>query len=329
MSSRGLLLGSDGDTVGGEPHGRFALFPAPAPNGSPTASFTASCTSLTCTFDGSSSTDPESSVSSFSWDFGDGEVATGPVVQHSFPQAGTYTVRLRTTDVSGGTDAAYRMVVVNPEAVAITHRAATGTLGNRASFTVNVPSSVQLGDAMLLFASVNSSTVSVGQPSGLSGWQQLGQVDVNGMRTLVWWKTAQTGDANRSVSVVLSAIAKADLTLVAYDGTDPSVPIAAWKSAGETQSRPDHTTPSVESSADGAWVVSYWADKTSATTTWMPPVGDTVRRMGLNTGSGRVTTLLSDDATAHTPGPLSGRAATADAPAAKATMWTVVLRPAP
>ena len=75
-------------------------------------------------------------------------------------------------------------------------------------------------------------------------------------------------------------------------------------------------------------MVSYWADKNSATTTWTAPAGDVVRRMGLNIGSGRVTTLLSDDATAHGPGTQGGRTATADAPATKATMWTVVLRPA-
>ena len=170
-------------------------------------------------------------MTTYAWEFGDGSVGTGPVVQHSFPQGGRYTVRLRATDGSGGTDAAYRTVVVASEPAAI----ATAPLPERpgtASFTVTVPSSVQLGDAMVLFLSLSNSTSVVGQPAGLSGWQTLGQIDVNGMRTLVWWRTAQTGDANRSVSVGLSAIAKADMSLVAYDGTDPIAPIAAWQAKG-------------------------------------------------------------------------------------------------
>ena len=328
MTPHGLLLGSDGDTAGGEPHGRLALFPAPAPNATPTAAFSSSCTWLGCTFDGSASTDPDGPVSSYTWDFGDGTTGQGATAQHTFAMAGQFTVRLRATDANGGTDAAYETVVVTAEPQPIAFRKAIGTTGNKTSFNLTVPATVQQGDALLLFASVNNSTATVSKPAGLTGWKELGHVDTGGMRTFVWWKTAATGDASRTVTVNLSAIAKVDLTLVAYDGTDPAAPIAAWQSRAETSSRHAHTTPSVESPVDGAWVISYWADKSSATTEWVAPSGELVRRAGLMSGSGRVTSLLTDDAMAHAPGTFGGKVATASAASAKATAWTVVLRPA-
>ena len=242
VTPHGLLLGSDGDTAGGEPHGRFALFPAPAPNATPNADFSTSCTWLGCTFDGSASTDPNGAISSYSWDFGDGTTAQGVVAPHTFAKAGRFTVRLRATDANGGTDAAYETVVVAPEPQPIAFRKAIGTTGNKTSFNVTVPATVQQGDVLLLFASVNNSTATVSKPAGLTGWKELGRVDTGGLRTFVWWKTAATGDASRTVTVNLSAIAKADLTLAAYDGTDPAAPIAAWQSRAETSSRrPRHT----------------------------------------------------------------------------------------
>jgi PKD repeat protein len=50
------------------------------------------------TFDGSASFDPDGTIVSYEWDFGDGSGGAGAVVQHSYSQAGEYTVTLTVTD---------------------------------------------------------------------------------------------------------------------------------------------------------------------------------------------------------------------------------------
>jgi len=53
------------------------------------------------TFDASSSFDQDGEINKYSWDFGDGETATGEVTQHSYSQAGEYEVKLTVTDDQG------------------------------------------------------------------------------------------------------------------------------------------------------------------------------------------------------------------------------------
>jgi PKD repeat protein len=70
----------------------------PPPNQPPTASFTASCSALSCTFDGSGSHDPDGTITGYAWDFGDGGTADTAMASHTFPAAGSYTVELVVTD---------------------------------------------------------------------------------------------------------------------------------------------------------------------------------------------------------------------------------------
>jgi DNA/RNA endonuclease G (NUC1) len=64
------------------------------------------------TFDASGSADPNGTVVSYAWDFGDGAVATGVSATHTFAQDGTYTVRVTATDNDGLTDSATVAVTV-------------------------------------------------------------------------------------------------------------------------------------------------------------------------------------------------------------------------
>lgn len=78
----------------------------------PVARLSVSCDDLTCSADGSTSSD-DNGVSSYSWNFGDGQSASGANVNHTYAAAGTYTIRLTVTDTAGQTDSADQQVTVS------------------------------------------------------------------------------------------------------------------------------------------------------------------------------------------------------------------------
>jgi PKD repeat protein len=57
-------------------------------------------------FNGAASRDPDGSVVSYLWNFGDGATASGVTSMHAYTVAGSYTVRLTVTDNDGLTDTA-------------------------------------------------------------------------------------------------------------------------------------------------------------------------------------------------------------------------------
>jgi CSLREA domain-containing protein len=69
----------------------------------PTAAFTGSCTGTSCSFDASTSTDPDNSIASYSWDFGDTHTGSGETVNYAYAAGGNYTVTLTVDDGEGGT----------------------------------------------------------------------------------------------------------------------------------------------------------------------------------------------------------------------------------
>ena len=88
---------------------------APRP---PVAAFVASPTAPVAqapvSFDGSTSTSPEGSVTGYAWRFGDGSGAGGSRASHSFAAAGTYTVSLTVTDGNGSTASTSQAIVIYP-----------------------------------------------------------------------------------------------------------------------------------------------------------------------------------------------------------------------
>jgi hypothetical protein len=52
-------------------------------------------------FDGSGSTDPDGTIVSYEWDFGDGTTGTGQSITHGYTATGTYSVTLTVTDNCG------------------------------------------------------------------------------------------------------------------------------------------------------------------------------------------------------------------------------------
>ena len=73
------------------------------PDRAPTAAFTTSADGQTATLDASAASDPDGTISSYAWDFGDGQTATSaqPTVRHVYAQPGDYTATLTVTDDEG------------------------------------------------------------------------------------------------------------------------------------------------------------------------------------------------------------------------------------
>lgn len=301
----------------------------PPVNQSPTAAFTRTCTGLTCTFDGTGSFDPEGPLTAWAWDLGDGAAGDDPTVIHSYPADGTYTVRLTVTDASGATDISEETftLATTPPPAAIAFVGQATRNANSTSFAVPVPPSVQAGDVLVLFVSKANATV-LTTPG--AGWSQIGEV-VDGEVTTVWRKVATATDSGSTVRLTSgTTYVKVALTLGAYRGVDPTDPVARIVGVAEPVSTASHTAPNVANDVDGAWRVSYWSDKNSATTGWIAPAGETTRAVTVGTGGGRVSGLLTDSAgplTAGTPALTGAGTAVASAPTSTATMWTLLLRP--
>jgi PKD repeat protein len=82
------------------------------PDTPPSAAFSFSCTALSCNFDGSASSDPDGTITAYSWDFGDGTSGSGQSVVHTYAQAATYTATLTVTDNSSTSAAASQTVTL-------------------------------------------------------------------------------------------------------------------------------------------------------------------------------------------------------------------------
>jgi YVTN family beta-propeller protein len=76
---------------------------AVTPDQSPTAAFSAptATATLPTTFSGAASTDPDGSVTSWNWAFGDGGTATGVAPTHSYGAPGTFAASLGVVDNEG------------------------------------------------------------------------------------------------------------------------------------------------------------------------------------------------------------------------------------
>jgi photosystem II stability/assembly factor-like uncharacterized protein len=94
--------------------GVFAISGDQVPNNvPPAAAFTFACSQFTCTFDGSGSADPDGTISSYVWNFGDGWVGLGTTVSHSYAAAGAYSASLTVSDNDGAANAQTSTVVIN------------------------------------------------------------------------------------------------------------------------------------------------------------------------------------------------------------------------
>ena len=108
----------------------------------PVASFTSmpssAPTGTAITFEGTASYDPDGTVVSYSWAFGDGATGTGSVATHSYSPAKTYTVTLTVTDNGGVTGSTTAQVTITdrPPVVSFTPSPTTANTGQTITLTI-------------------------------------------------------------------------------------------------------------------------------------------------------------------------------------------------
>lgn len=290
-------------------------------NQPPVAAFDVSCAGLSCHFDAGEAVDPDGSIASYSWNFGDGGTASGVSPDHTYAGAGTRTVVLTVADNEGATDTSNRQVTVTNAAVAFV--AAVSSNSNTTSQRVSVPGSVQAGDTMVLYFTANTTNASVTPPAG---WAQIEALEGTGFRARAWTRTATAGEAGSTVTVALSGYAKSDLTLTVYraSGGGSSAVVAHAGDLDQT-SGSSQQAPGVTIAAAGQWVSTYWAAKASSPVSWTVPAGTQVRAASTTSGGGLISAVSVDSGGPVAAGPFSGHTATTSIDVTRVAMFTTVI----
>lgn len=198
---------------------------------------------------------------------------------------------------------------------------------NATTFKIKIPQSVSAGDALILFAAQGVAAPLSGPGSG---WTQVGRMVDGTQVTTAWQRVATSTDAGRSVNVGDSVgYSKAALTIAAYRGTSSTDPTLSVAAAPEPGTSASHTTPTVAGGASGAWRLSFWSEKSNATTAWASmPAGDTKRASAVGSGQGRMSSLLTDSGSGVSAAVQGGLTATSNSATKNATSWTILLQPA-
>ena len=139
----------------------------PPTNVAPVASFTATCSGLTCNFNASASSDANNDPLTYAWQFGDGSTGAGVTTAKTYATAAARTVTLT---VSDGTNSAQTTRTATPSdgtaAATLSFIAAGNSQGNRTSHAVQIPAAVQAGDTLVMFLSTNSISGTIANPAG-------------------------------------------------------------------------------------------------------------------------------------------------------------------
>jgi PKD repeat protein len=287
------------------------------------ASFAATCTGLTCSFDASASTAPSSSITSYAWSFGDGNTGTGVTAGNTYAAGGNETVTLTVTNALGSTAVTSQTVSPAPAVAPIAFIAAASTNGNATTETVTIPAAVTQGNGLLLFAT----GATAGPLTAPAGWTLVRSSPAStSVTTSVWQRVATATDAGKTVSVGFGAVVHGTVQLVAYSGTNATTPVLSSAVVAGTGTA-SVKTPTLTDATSGTWVVSYWTTKSSTVNTWTTPAGQTSRNLDNGSGSGRINSAIADSGASVAQGTVGGLTATTDQTPGATGGWTLILQP--
>ncbi|MGD8587508.1 MAG: PKD domain-containing protein [Chromatiales bacterium] len=109
------------------------------------------------TFDGTGSTDPDGTIVSYDWDFGDGTVVSdaGPTPSHTYTAEGTYNVTLTVTDDAGATDSAGTTATISVADVYLSKLKTPNKVNGKAGGRTVTKRLVATGDGTLVVQNAN------------------------------------------------------------------------------------------------------------------------------------------------------------------------------
>ena len=182
------------------------------PNQLPTAAFEVSPTGLTATADAGASADPDGSIVSYQWAWGDDTTSEGQVASHLYGAAGSYDVTLTVTDDRGGiATISHQVEVTHADPVAHFTPSTSGlsvqvdSAGSSASDGASLTYSWNWGDGTADGAGATAShtySASGTYPITLTVTDSLGSTDTTSESVTV---TAETFTASDTFSRVVSS----------------------------------------------------------------------------------------------------------------------------
>ncbi len=286
----------------------------------PVADFTYSCTELACSFTGAE--DPNAPITSYEWNFGDGTTGTGRTVSRTYGSPAARNVTLTVRTAQGGTATTTKSVNTSVAGVQYVDAASTNS-NYRANHTVKVPSTVQVGDTLLAFVTINSTNVTLGD---MSGWTQLQTASVSGLQSRVWTRTATAADLGSTLSVASSGPIKSSMTVSAHRPSGGgTLSVATSNVASSGAAATSLTTPTVNVAQSGSWLVSYWGVKSSNAVTFSTPGGQQVRSDSVSTGTGNISARLTDTGQPVPSGSNGGVTAGTGLATSRAAMFSIVI----
>lgn len=175
---------------------------------------TVTCTSRTCQYKATGSSDPDGEPLTYGWDFGDGSpYVTGAAATHSYPLPGRYTVRLSVRDSRGGTSTVSTLAVASSDPVPTTTQlrpASRLVAGGHAVLTTTVS---PFCDGMIVIDDGGARTVSVAAAAPTTE-SSLGKLRA-GVHTLrARFRPAEAHQCTASSDVVRVSVAKAATTTI-------------------------------------------------------------------------------------------------------------------
>jgi len=282
-------------------------------NRPPAASFSTTATDLTAAFDASASTDPDGSVVSWAWTFGDQTTGTGRTTTHAYAAPGTYPVTLTATDDLGAT-------ATVAQSVTVTAPAGPGLLA-RDTFTRTVTGGWGSADTGGPWSTSGGSTnVSVAQGTGrlqvaagatTSALLPGASSDDADLRFSVGLDRAATGGGVYVTAIGRRVDAATDYRSTTKLLADGRVTASlSRRAAGTETSLASTTVPGLTVAAGGRLQVrlqvsgtapatvrtKVWADGTAEPSAWLLSAADTTAALQVP-GSTGVTAYLSGSAT--------------------------------
>jgi len=203
------------------PSGLTALDPPPATNQPPVArpgGPYSGTLNTAIAFSGATSSDPDGSIASYAWNFGDGLTGSGATPSHSYTGVGTYTVTLTVTDNGGLTNSATTTATVTTGS---TPQAPIARPGGPYTGTVNATVSFDGSTSSDPDGRVVSYDWRFGDGGTASGAQALHAYATAGTYTVTLTVTDDSGlTASATTTVTVTAAANDGATLYALNCAD-------------------------------------------------------------------------------------------------------------